>query len=78
FYSSLDQMAISFITESIEIAKQPMIKTAPPNAREELALKQQRLERFITESKTLMDKLGKTSNKEEREKLLSAMREYSR
>jgi len=79
FYSSLDQLAISFITESIETAKQqPMSKVAPSNSREKLALKQQRLELYITESKMLMAKLGEASNKEEREAILSAMRECSR
>ena len=81
FYSSLDQLAVSFITESIETAKQQptnKVAVAPSSSREELALKHQRLERYITESKMLMAELSKASTREEREAILSAMRECSR
>ncbi|KAF8842905.1 hypothetical protein BDN67DRAFT_898233, partial [Paxillus ammoniavirescens] len=75
---SLEDLAVSFITESIETVKQPVRKAAAINERQELALKQERLERYISESKALMDKLSHASNKVEKESILRAMRECTR
>ncbi|KAF9225859.1 hypothetical protein BS17DRAFT_699630, partial [Gyrodon lividus] len=75
---SLEELAVSFIAESIEAVKQPVLKAATSNQREELALKQERLERYIAESKALMTKLSRASNKVEKENILSAMRECTR
>ncbi|KAH7886915.1 hypothetical protein F5I97DRAFT_1927202 [Phlebopus sp. FC_14] len=75
---SLETLAVSFITESIESAKQSVFRSVPSNMRHELATRQERLERYIAESKALMAKLNQASNKEEKENILSAMRECSR
>ncbi|KAF9231309.1 hypothetical protein BU15DRAFT_56307, partial [Melanogaster broomeanus] len=75
---SLEELAVSFITESIETAQHPVLKPAPSNKLQQLALKQERLERYITESKALMEKLSRASSKAEKENILNAMRECSR
>ncbi|KIK96641.1 hypothetical protein PAXRUDRAFT_292952 [Paxillus rubicundulus Ve08.2h10] len=77
-FSTLEDLAVSFITESIETVKQPVRKAAALNERQELALKQERLERCIFESKALMTKLSHASNKVEKESILKAMRECTR
>ncbi|KAG6334964.1 hypothetical protein ID866_4120 [Astraeus odoratus] len=76
--TALEQLAVSFITESIETVRRPVTKEAQANTREQLALKQQRLERYIAESKVLMARLAKASSKEEKDTILAAMRECSR
>ncbi|KIJ61584.1 hypothetical protein HYDPIDRAFT_31189 [Hydnomerulius pinastri MD-312] len=76
--STLEELAVSFIAESIETASQPVLKPVISNTRHELALKQERLERYIAESKSLMAKLSRASSKVEKENILSAMRECTR
>ncbi|KAH7923079.1 hypothetical protein BV22DRAFT_1130921 [Leucogyrophana mollusca] len=76
--NSLEDLAVSFITETIETIKPPVLKTVTSNAKLELTLKQQRLEQYISESKALMARLVQARNKEEKENILNAMRECSR
>lgn len=80
---SLDDLAISFITETISTLKPPA--AAPPprpsssnNIRSELAVRQRRLELHITESKVLMAQLAGAKSKPEKDRILSVMREKSR
>ncbi|KAF8069100.1 hypothetical protein FPV67DRAFT_1105791 [Lyophyllum atratum] len=91
---SLDDLAVSFITETIEIAKAAPTIEAPPvpsptptptlastanmNTKLELAAKHKRLEAQIAESKALMVKLTQAKTKQERESILAVMRERSR
>jgi hypothetical protein len=75
---SLEDLAISFITETIETVKQPVRKAAALNERQELAHKHELLERYIEQSKALMARLSHASNKVEKESILKAMRECTR
>ncbi|KAG6810774.1 hypothetical protein H0H92_010402 [Tricholoma furcatifolium] len=93
---SLDDLAVSFITETIETFKAaphpptPTIQSFPLSsvsrttsstasaAKLELAAKQKRLEAQIAQSKILMAKLGQARTKQERETILTAIREHSR
>ena len=89
---SLEDMAVSFITQTIETIKsQPCL--APPPAvaptkltttsnsnvkLEELAAKHKRLEEHISESKALMAKLSQARSKEEKDGIMKIIREKSR
>ncbi|KAF9476960.1 hypothetical protein BDN70DRAFT_934620 [Pholiota conissans] len=77
---SLEDMAVSFITQTIETMKSqptsvpdpapPAVSAASragPDVRSELAAKQKRLEEHITESKLLMAKLSLAKTKEEKD-----------
>ncbi|PCH35110.1 hypothetical protein WOLCODRAFT_27644 [Wolfiporia cocos MD-104 SS10] len=85
---SLDELAISFITETIQTVNTPPPPAAKPTPPPEkmsqaaekmlLAAKQKRLEQHIAESKMLMAKLGTARSKEERESILSTLRERRR
>ncbi|KAH7910111.1 hypothetical protein BJ138DRAFT_985801, partial [Hygrophoropsis aurantiaca] len=76
--NDLEDLAISFITEAIETVQPPVLHSTPPNIINELALKQQRLEQHIIESKALMAKLARARNKEDKENVLNAIREHNR
>ncbi|TFK32343.1 hypothetical protein BDQ12DRAFT_728765 [Crucibulum laeve] len=77
---SLDDLAVSFITQTIKTVKaQP--PPPPPsraNTKFELAAKQKRLEQQIAESKVLMAKLTQARTKQEKDSILRIMREKSR
>ncbi|KAJ7485759.1 hypothetical protein FB451DRAFT_64510 [Mycena latifolia] len=90
---SLDELAVSFITETISTLSAPALPpppTPPPAAtakplaqttaslKQELAAKQKRLEAHIAESKTLMAQLTSARSKQEKERILGVMRERSR
>jgi hypothetical protein len=89
---SLDDLAVSFITETIQIYKKnPTPKTVPipaptlkppphvnSNTRLELAAKQKRLEQEIAETKILMAKLTQARTKQEKDAILAEMRRRSR
>ena len=80
---SLEDMAVSFITQTIETIKSKPFAAAPPAAKpnlrlEELAAKHKRLEEHISESKALMAKLSQARSKEEKDGIMKAMREKSR
>ncbi|KAI0941965.1 hypothetical protein AcV7_002518 [Taiwanofungus camphoratus] len=76
--ASLDELAISFITETIQTVKPPPPRPAQSMEKVQLALKQKRLEQHISESKILMAKLNVARTKEERENILSILRERRR
>ena len=89
---SLDDLAVSFIQETIQTYKtSPQIspvavsvsKPKPPpqvnsTTRLELAAKQKRLEQEIAETKILMAKLAQARTKHEKDSILAEMREKSR
>ena len=90
---SLDDLAVSFIQETIETYKTspqispavqaPVSKPKPSSqvnstTRLELAAKQRRLEQEIAETKTLMAKLAQARTKHEKDGILAEMREKSR
>ena len=82
---SLEDMAVSFITQTIETIKSKPFAAPPPaakpmnsNVRFELAAKHKRLEEHILESKALMAKLSQARSKEEKDGIMKVMREKSR
>lgn len=82
---SLEDMAVSFITQTIETIKSKPFAAPPPaakpmnsNVRLELAAKHKRLEEHILESKALMAKLSQARSKEEKDGIMKVMREKSR
>jgi hypothetical protein len=82
---SLEDMAVSFITQTIETIKSKPFAPPPPaakpmnsNVRFELAAKHKRLEEHILESKALMAKLSQARSKEEKDGIMKVMREKSR
>ncbi|KAJ7255793.1 hypothetical protein B0H12DRAFT_976296, partial [Mycena haematopus] len=73
---SLDDLAVSFITETIQtLAGLP---PPPPHVQAALAAKQRRLEQQIAESKTLMAQLTNARSKQEKDRIIAVMRERSR
>ncbi|KAH9940324.1 hypothetical protein B0H21DRAFT_665170, partial [Amylocystis lapponica] len=74
--ASLDDMAISFITETIQTVKPPPPKA--PSEKMQLAAKQKRLEQQIAESKILMAKLSSARTKGERDQIMVTLREQRR
>jgi hypothetical protein len=81
---SLEDMAVSFITQTIETIKSKPFTVAaakPMNSNvrlEELAAKHKRLEEHISESKALMAKLSQARSKEEKDGIMKVIREKSR
>jgi len=92
---SLDDLAVSFITETIQTVKSsttlPLARLPPPppsgadptppskaTGKSELAIRQQRLEKYIAESKVLMGQLTQARTKQEKDRVLATMRERSR
>ncbi|KAJ7104402.1 hypothetical protein B0H15DRAFT_23822 [Mycena belliarum] len=81
---SLDELAVSFITETIQTALSappppPATARKPPmSVKQELAAKQKRLEAHIAESKTLMAQLTGARSKQEKDRILGVMRERGR
>lgn len=76
--SSLEDLAVSFISETIEGIKPVLKTTAPMNARHELLQKQLKLEQYISQSKELIARLSRAQSKEEKDDIMCAMREWSR
>jgi len=77
---SLDDLAVSFITETIQTLKPgPRVPPRPESlqatTKVELAAKQKRLEQQIAESKVLMAKLTQARTKQEKDSIFAAMRE---
>lgn len=83
---SLEDLAVSFITETISTFQQSRSAPAPrpqptrqnSNTKEELAARQKQLEEYIADSKTLMTQLTQARTKQEKDRLLALMREKSR
>ncbi|KAK0495943.1 hypothetical protein EDD18DRAFT_1168037 [Armillaria luteobubalina] len=86
---ALDDLAISFITETIQTLKTPRERpiatpqyrpsaTQATAAKQELAAKQRRLEQQIAESRTLMAKLSLARTKQEKDVIMKLLRETSR
>ncbi|KAF8633148.1 hypothetical protein AX17_004649 [Amanita inopinata Kibby_2008] len=91
---SLEDLAVSFITETIQTLKNPAkpltpsgtASNGPPvprapsrsNVKDDLAAKQKRLEQYIAESKELMFKLTQAGTKQEKDQLLALMRQKTR
>jgi hypothetical protein len=78
---ALDDLAVSFITEAIQnIKASPPLppRTSHSAIKLVLAAKQQRLEKQIAESKVLMAQLTSARTKQEKDRILAAMRERSR
>lgn len=84
--ASLDDLAVSFITESIQAAKSSppppppssSFKTTQSMEKLQLAAKQKRLEQHITLTKVLMAKLEAARTKDEKSKILAELRECRR
>ncbi|KAK0458702.1 uncharacterized protein EV420DRAFT_328285 [Desarmillaria tabescens] len=92
--NALDDLAVSFITETIQTLETPRGRPAltsplplaglkPPttqasSAKQELAAKQRRLEQQIAESRTLMAKLSLARTKQEKDVIMNLLRETSR
>ncbi|KAJ7211139.1 hypothetical protein GGX14DRAFT_449149 [Mycena pura] len=90
---SFDDLAVSFITETIQNLLPGSVVAPPPppiskpatpvpstnsNLKQELAEKQRRLQQQIAESKTLMAQLAAARSKQEKDRILAMMREKSR
>ncbi|KAK0220183.1 hypothetical protein IW262DRAFT_1006966 [Armillaria fumosa] len=86
---ALDDLAVSFITETIQTLKTPRERpiaapqyrpsaTQATAAKQELAAKQRRLEQQIAESRTLMAKLSLARTKQEKDVIMKLLRETSR
>jgi hypothetical protein len=83
---SLEDLAVSFITETISTFQQSRNALAPrpqptrqnSNTKEELAARRKQLEEYIADSKTLMTQLTQARTKQEKDRLLALMREKSR
>lgn len=83
---SLEDLAVSFITETLSTLRQSGSAPAPrpqsmqqnPNTKEELAARQKRLEEYIADSKMLMTQLTQARTKQEKDRLLALMREKTR
>lgn len=77
--SSLEELAVMFISETIEGIKPTVLKPAAPlNTRQEMFQKQLKLEQYITRSKELIAELSQAQSKEEKENIMCAVREWSR
>ncbi|OBZ67785.1 hypothetical protein A0H81_12185 [Grifola frondosa] len=75
--NNLEELAVSFITETIRTVKPPPAKPAQTEKMRLLA-KQKRLEQHIAESKMLMAKLTAARTKEEKGAILGVLRERRR
>ncbi|KAL0579257.1 hypothetical protein V5O48_002761 [Marasmius crinis-equi] len=88
--TSLDDLAVSFITETIQtlrpgsgqsvtpLATSQAANYRPMSEAAELAARQKQLETRIAESKRLMDKLVQAKSKQEKDKILASLRELNR
>lgn len=77
--TSLEELAVTFISETIEGIKPTVLKPAVPlNTRQEMFQKQRKLEQYITRSKELIAELSQAQSKEEKDNIMSAVREWSR
>lgn len=77
--TSLEELAVTFISETIESIKPTALKPAVPlNTRQEMFQKQLKLEQYITRSKELIAELSQAQSKEEKENIMCAVREWSR
>lgn len=82
---SLDDLAVSFITQTIETLKPQYQDSAPPppppsrvDVKTGLAAKQRRLEQQIAESKELMAQFAGARTKQERDSIMALLKEKSR
>ncbi|KZT69206.1 hypothetical protein DAEQUDRAFT_670072 [Daedalea quercina L-15889] len=83
---NFDDLAISFITETLQTVQPPPSDPDPTPAgnlrllqsKLLLAARQKRLEQHIAETKVLMAKLGTAKSKAEKDKVLSMLRERQR
>ena len=82
---SLEDLAVSFITQTIETLKpQTQDSALPPpppprvGVKTELAAKQKRLEQQIAESKELMAQFAEARTKQERDSIMALLKEKSR
>ncbi|KAG1753588.1 uncharacterized protein EDB91DRAFT_1044265, partial [Suillus paluster] len=76
---SLEELAVTFISETIESIRPTVPKTAAPlSTRQQLVQKQLKLEQYISQSKELIARLSLAQSKEEKDKIVGAMREWSR
>ncbi|KAG1776842.1 hypothetical protein EV702DRAFT_970990, partial [Suillus placidus] len=76
---SLEDLAVTFISETIESIKPAVLKPAVLlNTRQEMFQKQLKLEQYITRSKELIAELSLAQSKEEKENIMCAVREWSR
>ncbi|KAG2136682.1 hypothetical protein DEU56DRAFT_695998, partial [Suillus clintonianus] len=76
---SLEDLAVTFISETIEGIKPTALKPpAPLTTRQEMFQKQLKLEQYISRSKELIAELSQAQSKEEKENIMSAVREWSR
>ncbi|KAG1877021.1 hypothetical protein C8R48DRAFT_590883, partial [Suillus tomentosus] len=76
---SLEELAVTFISETIESIKPTPLKPAVPlNTRQEMFQKQQKLEQYITRSKELIAALSQAQSKEEKEHIMCNVRDWSR
>jgi len=75
---SLNELAVSFIMETIQTVKSPPFKAVQVTDKDDLAAKQKRLEQHIAESKLLMAQLSSARTKEEKENILGVLRERRR
>ncbi|EGO29785.1 hypothetical protein SERLADRAFT_458043, partial [Serpula lacrymans var. lacrymans S7.9] len=78
FSPSMDDLAVSFITETIQTIKAPAPRIPPSDAKSQLALRQQRLTEYISESKALMAQFERAQNKQEKDRIGSAIRDLNR
>ncbi|KAM6503321.1 hypothetical protein JOM56_000264 [Amanita muscaria] len=75
---SLEDLAVSFITETISTLKQTTTPTLVSSPIEELGARQKQLEQYIAESRVLMTQLTQARTKQEKDRLLGLMREKTR
>ncbi|KAG2154235.1 uncharacterized protein EDB93DRAFT_1052162, partial [Suillus bovinus] len=77
---SLEELAVTFISETIEGIKPTVLKPAVPlnTLQLEMSQKQKKLEQYITRSKELIAELSQAQTKEEKEIIMCSVREWSR
>ncbi|KAJ3742694.1 hypothetical protein DFH05DRAFT_1375830, partial [Lentinula detonsa] len=80
-----DDLAVSFIEESIKASKSTFLPLAPPASavkpqpsRLELAARREQLEYQIAETKRLMGLLSQTTSKQARDNIMTQIRERNR
>ncbi|KAJ8076647.1 hypothetical protein PM082_001070 [Marasmius tenuissimus] len=88
--TSLDDLAVSFITETIQtlqpdtgrtptpLAASQAVNSRPPPSASALAARQKQLEDKIAETKKLMERLARATNKQEKDNILASLRDLSR
>ncbi|KAH9915850.1 uncharacterized protein B0H18DRAFT_847897, partial [Fomitopsis serialis] len=78
---NFDELAVSFITETLQTMQPSPRSDSPPAAAAPkvlLAARQKRLEQHIAETKVLMAKLTTARSKAEKENILGMLRERQR